>query len=145
MARTDALLKRYDLRELEALVERKRSQEERNLTRLRAKRKKLEAELKQIDKQVGKAATHASKANRNGSGLRRRPNARRLNDTSLADALAKVFKTRKKPIHYKDLTNTVIRRGLYKTRSKNLLSTVAVTLKRDKRFKKVEPGMYVMK
>jgi septal ring factor EnvC (AmiA/AmiB activator) len=145
MARTDALLKRYDLRELEALVERKRSQEERNLTRLRAKRKKLEAELKQIDKQVAKAATHASKANRNGSGLRRRPNARRLNDTSLADALAKVFKTRKKPIHYKDLTNTVIRRGLYKTRSKNLLSTVAVTLKRDKRFKKVEPGMYVMK
>jgi hypothetical protein len=144
MARTDALLKRYDLRELEALVERKRRQEERNLVRLRAKRKKLETELRQIDKQVARAAAQAAKAGRNGA-RRRRPNARRLNETSLADALAKVFKTRKKPIHYKDLTDAVVRRGLYKTRSKNLLSTVAVTLKRDKRFKKVEPGMYVMK
>ena len=63
----------------------------------------------------------------------------------VADGLTKVFRTRKKPIHYKDLTEAVVKRGLYQTRSKNLLSTVAVTLKRDKRFKKVEPGMYVMK
>ena len=143
MARTDQLLKRYDLRELEALVERKRKQEERKLSRLQAKRKKLEAELKKIDRQVAKAAT--VKVGHTGDIVRRRPNARRLNEGSLADALVKVFKGRKSPVHYKDLTDTVVKRGLYKTRSKNLLSTVAVTLKRDKRFKKVEPGMYVMK
>jgi hypothetical protein len=145
MARTETLLKRYDLRELEALVERKRKLEERTLVRLQAKRKKLEAELKRIDKQVAKAAATTAKAGRSGGVVRRRPNARRLNEVSLADALVKVFKSRKSPVHYKDLTDTVLKRGLYKTRSKNLLSTVAVTLKRDKRFKKVEPGMYVMK
>lgn len=133
------------MRELEALVERKRLQEERKLERLQAKRKKLEAELRKIDKQVAKAAAATAKVGRGGGAVRRRPNARRLNDVSLADALAKVFKSRRSPVHYKDLTDTVVKRGLYKTRSKNLLSTVAVTLKRDKRFKKVEPGMYVMK
>ena len=144
MARIEATLERYDLRELEALVERKRQQEERKLIRLRKKRRKLEAELKKIDQQVQKATAQATRTTRGGTA-RRRPNARRMNEISLADALAKVFRTRKNPIHYKDLTDTVVKRRLYKTRSKNLLSTVAVTLKRDKRFKKVEPGMYVMK
>ena len=144
MARIEATLERYDLRELEALVERKRQQEERKLVRLRKKRRKLEAELKKVNHQVQMAAAQATRTARGGS-VRRRPNARRLNEISLADALAKVFRSRKNPIHYKDLTDAVIKRGLYRTRSKNLLSTVAVTLKRDKRFKKVEPGMYVMK
>jgi len=144
MARKDNVLKRYELRELEALVERKRQQEERKLIRLQARRKKLEAEIKKIDRQVAQAATVTARSGRAGA-VRRRPNARRLNEVSLADALAKVFKSRRAPVHYKDLTDTVVKRGLYKTRSKNLLSTVAVTLKRDKRFHKVEPGMYVMK
>ena len=52
---------------------------------------------------------------------------------------------RKTPIHYRELTEAVTERGLYKTRSKNLLSTVAVTLKRDQRFKKVEPGFYTLR
>jgi hypothetical protein len=144
MARTETVLKRYDLKELQTLVERKRKQEERKLTRLHARRRRLEAELKRIDKEVAKAAVVTARAG-NLIAPRRRPNARRLNETSLADALAKVFKSRRSPVHYKDLTTTVVKRGLYRTQSKNLLSTVAVTLKRDKRFKKVEPGMYVMK
>jgi hypothetical protein len=37
------------------------------------------------------------------------------------------------------------KRGLYKTRSRNLLSSVAVTLKRDRRFRKVEPGIYALR
>jgi hypothetical protein len=144
MARTEIVLKRYDLKELETLVERKRKQEARKLTKLNARRKRLEAELKRIDKEVARAAVVTARAGRLDAP-RRRPNARRLNETSLADALAKVFKNRRSPVHYKDLTQTVVKRGLYRTQSRNLLSTVAVTLKRDKRFKKVEPGMYVMK
>jgi hypothetical protein len=144
MARTETVLKRYDLKELQTLVERKRKQEERKLTRLHARRRRLAAELKRIDKEVAKAAVVTARAGSLGVP-RRRPNARRLNETSLADALAKVFKSRRSAVHYKDLTSTVVKRGLYRTQSKNLLSTVAVTLKRDKRFKKVEPGMYVMR
>ena len=52
---------------------------------------------------------------------------------------------RSKPVHYKELTTAIEKRGLYKTRSKNLLSTVAVTLKRDRRFRKVEPGIYALR
>ncbi len=70
---------------------------------------------------------------------------RRLNDITLAEALVKVMKGRKTPVHYKDLTQAVLDRDLYRTKSNNLLSTVAVTLKRDKRFKKVEPGYYVLR
>ena len=77
--------------------------------------------------------------------FQRKPNARRLNDITLAEALERVFRSRKNPIHYKDLTEAVEKRGLYKTKSKNLLSTVAVTLKRDRRFKKVSPGVYALR
>jgi DNA-directed RNA polymerase delta subunit len=77
--------------------------------------------------------------------VQRRPNARRLNEISLADALEKVLRATKKPVHYKDLMATVVKRGIYKTRSKSLLSTVAVTLKRDGRFKKMEAGIWALK
>ncbi len=68
-----------------------------------------------------------------------------MNKISLGDAIARVMGARSKPIHYKDLTSQIERRGLYKTKSRNLLSTVAVTLKRDRRFRKVEPGMYSLR
>ena len=105
----------------------------------------IRSELEKIDRQVELALTRAAKTDGRRSVRKRRPNARRLNEISLADALEKVFRTRKRPVHYKDLTELVVKRGLYRTRSKNLLSTVAVTLKRDRRFKKVEPGMYTLR
>jgi hypothetical protein len=142
MTRLDSVIERYDLKTLEAALERRRRQEERKLARLMRKRKKLEAELKKIDREM-KRAEQAAKANRRGA-VARKPNARRLNDITLADALEKVFRSRKGPVHYKDLTETVTKRGLYRTRSKNLLSTVAVTLKRDRRFKKLKPGLYAL-
>ena len=86
----------------------------------------------------------ARKAARKTAKPKRRPNARRLNKISLADAIEKVMKTRKK-VHYKDLTDTIVKKKLYITKSKNLLSTVAVTLKRDRRFRKVEPGYYSLR
>jgi hypothetical protein len=56
-----------------------------------------------------------------------------------------VLRAKKKPVHYKALTETVVKRGLYRTKSKNLLSTVAVTLLRDGRFKKSQPGLWTLK
>lgn len=145
MARLDKLLKKFDLKTLEAFVEKRRRQEERRLKQLQNKRKRLEGELKQLDREVQGAMVRASTNGKHRTAPKRRPNARRLNDISLADALEKVMRSRKSPIHYKELTDQVTKRGLYRTRSKNLLSTVAVTLKRDKRFKKVEPGLYVLR
>jgi HB1, ASXL, restriction endonuclease HTH domain len=144
MAQLDRMLDRFDLKTLDAAMQRRRAREERKLTQLLAKRKELEAQLKKLDHA---ARGHASGMPR-GSGagkIIRKPNARRLNDISLAEALEQVMSARRKPIHYKDLTDTILKKKLYRTKSKNLLSTVAVTLKRDGRFKNVEPGIYALK
>jgi hypothetical protein len=141
MSGVDQVLEKYDLRTLESAVRKRRSREQQKLARLMEKRVKLEAELKKVGQQIREAAAVARAAGK----IERKPNARRLNDISLADALEKVMKGRKTPIHYKDLTEAVVERKLYKTKSRNLLSTVAVTLKRDKRFRKVEPGFYALK
>jgi HB1, ASXL, restriction endonuclease HTH domain len=141
MSGVDQVLEKYDLRTLESAVRKRRSREQQKLARLMEKRVKLEAELKKVGQQIREAAASARAAGK----IERKPNARRLNDISLADALEKVMRGRKTPIHYKDLTEAVVERKLYKTKSRNLLSTVAVTLKRDKRFRKVEPGFYALK
>ena len=144
MARLEVVFEKYDLKTLEAAVERRRRQEQRRLNGLLGRRKKLEADLKNIDRELRLAMEEARRTKASGQ-IKRKPNARRLNDITLADALEKVMRGRKAPIHYKELTETVVKRGIYRTKSKNLLSTVAVTLKRDKRFKKVEPGLYVLR
>lgn len=143
MAQLDRVLDRYDLKTLEAAMQKRRSREQKRLTGLLAKRKKLEAELRKLEHLSGGAGPGRRGAGRaQSTKIIRKPNARRLNKISLAEALAQVMTSRKQPIHYKDLTDTVLKKKLYRTKSKNLLSTVAVTLKRDGRFKKVKPGLY---
>ena len=145
MAAIDKVLDRYDLKTLESAMARRRSRETRRISELDKKRKKLAAELEKLDALAGSSGrTGAGRAVKAGK-IKRKPNARRLNDISLAEALTQVMQARKKPIHYKELTDTVQKKNLYRTKSKNLLSTVAVTLKRDGRFRKVEPGMYALR
>jgi hypothetical protein len=144
MPTLDKILARYDLRTLEEAVARRRREEEKSLARLAAKQAKLEKELHKVEKDLERANAGERLARKKGAPVRK-PNARRLNEISLADALEKVLRSRKAPVHYKELTDAVVKRKLYRTRSKNLLSTVAVTLKRDKRFKKVEPGLYSLR
>lgn len=137
MARLDSILNKYDLKSLEAALQRRRRREEKEVERLAETRLKLEREIRDLRRRRGRAAS--------GAPIKRKPNARRLNDISLADAIEKVMRRRRGPIHYKELTDTVVKRGLYRTKSHNLLSTVAVTLKRDERFKKVAAGMYALR
>lgn len=111
--------------------------------RARAKRCKLETALAKLDAAIGDGRSGRAKR-RGGAAVQRKPNARRLNDVTLADALERALKTFRRPTNYVDLTNAVVRRRLYRTKSKNLLSTVAVTLKRDGRFKRVKPGEEVV-
>jgi hypothetical protein len=148
MARIDAVLRRMDLKKLEALLERRRQDEERRLRQLISRKRKLETELANLDRTLGERSASGGRRGPGrpaGRALGRRPNARRLNKISLGDAIVQVMNARSKPVHYKDLTVAIEKRGLYKTRSKNLLSTVAVTLKRDRRFRKVEPGIYALR
>jgi hypothetical protein len=132
MPKLDNVFGRYDLKTLEAAMGRRRDKEMRQLSDTIAKL------------QSGMSRLAAKKRGATGKPLRR-PNARRLNEISLADAIVRVMQSRKKAVHYKDLTDTIVRKRLYRTKSKNLLSTVAVTLKRDRRFKKVEPGYYALR
>ncbi|MFN8178122.1 MAG: winged helix-turn-helix domain-containing protein [bacterium] len=147
MAQLDRLLDRYDLKTLEAAMRKRRAREDRKLARLETRRKELQAQLRKLEQIAGGNGTSLSLRGPRGSAavITRRPNARRLNEISLAEALEQVMSARKKPIHYKELTDTVVKKKLYRTKSKNLLSTVAVTLKRDGRFKKIEPGIYALK
>lgn len=140
MPQIDRVLDQYDIDTLVSALARRRAREKRQQAQLMKRRRKIEAELRRLE-----SAAAGNAPRRPAKPLKRKPNARRLNDITLAEALAKVMVQRKGPVHYKDLTDTVAKRGYYRTKSKNLLSTVAVTLKRDARFKKVEPGVYTLK
>ncbi len=142
MTRIDEVLNKYDLRTLESALRKRRNREERKLASLVDKRRSLESSLRKVEKEIRAAAAAARRAD---GKIIRKPNARRLNDISLGDAMEKVMRGRKRPVHYKELTDLITERQLYRTKSKNLLSTVAVTLKRDRRFKKVEPGYYALR
>jgi hypothetical protein len=135
----EKVLEKYDLRELEDAIRRRRLREEKRLASLVQRKREVESELRKVERDY--RATLAAARARDGK-VRRKPNARRLNDVSLAEAIEMVMKGRRKPIHYRDLMEAIDKRELYKTNSPNLLSTIAVTLKRDGRFKKVTPGYY---
>jgi HB1, ASXL, restriction endonuclease HTH domain len=145
MAKLDRILDRFDLRTVESAVARRRMREK-QVRALAERRRKLEAELAKLTTRMsGRSNGHSKSARGSAATKERKPNARRMNDITLAEALEKVMKAKRSPMHYKDLTTAVVSRHLYRTKSKNLLSTVAVTLMRDRRFRKVKPGVYSLR
>ena len=137
MRRLDRILERYDLKTIEAALARRRVREKERAA-LGARRRELAEQLSKLTALIGGTQARVTPKVR-------KPNARRLNKITLADAIEQVLRARKKPAHYKDLTDTIVKRKIYVTKSKNLLSTVVVTLKRDDRFKKVKPGLYALR
>ena len=75
----------------------------------------------------------------------RKPNARRLNDITVKDAIVQLLRKKRRPMHYKDISRILQKEGIYRTKSKNFLSTVAISIMRDKRLKRVEPGVYTLR
>ena len=141
MAQLDRILERYDLKTLEDAFARRRSREKRKLDRLIAKQRKLEEQLRKLA-----AVTAAATGRPQRTIVVGGTNARSMNDITLAEVIEQVLKARGgKPAHSKDLTATIVKRNLYRTKSKNLLTTVRMTLWRDKRFKKVKPGLYALR
>jgi hypothetical protein len=118
--------------------------------RLRAKRLKVLKGLDTLDREIGELerdlGIRRRPARRAASGTpRRRPNARRLNEVTVADAIVKLLSQRKRPLHYRKIAETLVREKRYRTKSRNFLSTVAITIMRDKRIKRVEPGVYTLR
>lgn len=103
----------------------------------------LNLAIRSLERSTGKKA--------GGSGRRatsktiRRPNARRLNDVTVSDAIVQLLRETKKPMHYKEIADRLVSEGRYRTKSRNFLSTVAITILREKRIRRVEPGVYALR
>ncbi len=113
---------------------------------LRAKREKIVRELRDVNREIGRMERMLGVSRSRRSAMpARKPNARRLNELTVKDAIVKVLRKKKRPMHYKDITETLLAEGIYRTKSKNFLSTVAISIMRDKRLKRVEPGVYALR
>jgi hypothetical protein len=119
--------------------------------KLRVKREKVVREIKGLDRDIDflerELGLGSSRRRRAASvaTTTRRPNARRVNDVTVKDAIVKLLRQKKRPLHYRDIANTLLREGRYKTKSKNFVSTVAITIIRDKRLKRVGSGIYALR
>lgn len=117
----------------------------RRIRNLRQKRDRLRAEIKDTEREIGRLEKHLGPGRRHAAGVIRRPNARRMNDVTVSDAIVQLLRERKKAMHYKDITRILLKEGRYRTKSKSFLSTVAISIARDTRVKRVEPGIYKLK
>lgn len=119
--------------------------------RLQAKRDRLVQEIRDLSHEIRDVERATGKRISRSSGripasMRiRTPNARRLNDVTVSEAILELLRERRKPMHYKDIADTLTSEGRYRTKSRNFLSTVAITILRDQRLKRVEPGVYALK
>jgi hypothetical protein len=68
-----------------------------------------------------------------------------MNDVTVRDAIVGLLQAKKKPMHYRDIANTLLKEGRYRTKSRNFLTTVAITILKDSRVKRVEPGIYALR
>ena len=116
--------------------------------RLRVKRDKIVREIRSLDREIGRLEGQLRvRRSRRRAPLvpLRKPNARRLNEITVKDAVVKLLRRKKRPMHYKEITKALLKEGLYKTKSRNFLSTVAISIMRDRRLKRVEPGVYALR
>jgi len=112
---------------------------------LRRRRDRLQRDVRALEQEIEKAEKQLGDGARRRHAVKRRPNARRLNEVTVADAVVQLLRERKKPMHYKDITRTLLEEGRYRTRSRSFLSTVAISIQRDRRVRRVEPGIYTLR
>jgi hypothetical protein len=117
----------------------------RRIRRLRDKRDRLREEIKKTGREIGRLRRHLAASGKIAGAVKRRPNARRLNDVTVSDAIVQLLRERRKAMHYRDITRILLDEGRYRTKSRSFLSTVAISIQRDPRVKRVEPGIYKLK
>lgn len=118
---------------------------DRRVSRLREKRDRLRDEIREMGREIGRLEKQVGTGRKGPAAGARRPNARRLNDVTVSDAIVQLLRERRKAMHYKDITRILLQEGRYRTKSKSFLSTVAISIARDPRVKRVEPGVYRLK
>jgi len=105
-------------------------------------------ELASVDREIGEVRHNLGASpgrGRAATTVLRRPNARRMNEVTVRDAIVGLLQAKKKPMHYRDIASTLLKEGRYRTNSKNFLTTVAITILKDSRVKRVEPGIYALR
>jgi hypothetical protein len=113
--------------------------------RLERRREALRREIAGVSEEIARLEKDLGRRSRSSGAGRRRPNARRLNDVTVQDAVVALLREKKRPMHYKDITRLLQEENRYRTRSKNFLSTVAISIMRDERVRRVEPGVYALR
>lgn len=121
-----------DVRHLERELRRRQRSAKTIIKRLAAKRDKLLAKLRALELEIAK---HGGKAG--AAMMLGRKRAR--NEMSLADALAKALKGKRLGIAE---AMAAVQKAGYTTTSANFRTMVTITLSQDKRFKRVDRGVY---
>jgi len=113
--------------------------QQKRVAKLQSQRAKFLSDLQAIDKQIaaltGRAGVKGPARPATGA---RRSRAKKALPACLIEALAKAKGTKMRAMH---LADAVVEAG-YVTRDRNFKNTVAKTLAKDKRFKRVGRGMY---
>ena len=148
--------KRRTIAELRREIAARRQQ----LSKLRKQRERLAARLRALDKQIGglageptakprkKAARKRAIRRRTAKKAVKRPvrKARRrtvVKQRSLVIYLTEAMRKAKGKMRAQDLAAAVVKAG-YATKDKSFKATVAQTLAKNKQFKRVARGLYVL-
>ncbi|NNE43016.1 MAG: hypothetical protein HKN12_02310 [Gemmatimonadetes bacterium] len=110
------------------------------VARLETKRDGIRKELESVNAEIEELGKQLGRRGRARGG--RRPNARRLNGVTVQDAIVELLRETGEPLHYRDIARILVEEERYRTRSKNFLSTVAISIMRDERIERVESGVY---
>ena len=129
-----------------AELRRELTAKQQQVRKLRSQRRKLALKLAAIDKAIAALAGGATKAGPARPKKARKKAQRRrkrANVKSLAECLSGALAKAKGKMQIKDLATAVVKAG-YVTKDKNFNQTVAKSLDKDKRFKRVGRGLYVL-
>ncbi len=123
-----------NIAQLEEILNARKSE----LTRLEKKRRELQKELEEVDREIGKIG--------GGPGNARRPNGRAQNDKSLPQTLVEVLRNAGRPMKVREIADAVLATG-YRSNSDNFRAIINQTLiKERKRFVQTgERGVYQIK
>jgi hypothetical protein len=147
-------LKKLTIAELQALLDKKISQERKKLPRLQNKRDNLASQLEEIDAEIaaieGSASSGRGAAKRRGRKPGRRGRkavagsirAERAGKMTIPAAIHQVLQDAGKPMRAVDIRNEILNRKLIKGTKKSFPAQVNIALGKHKEFKKKGRGLY---
>ena len=126
---------RFNIADLERILDERRSE----VNRLQRQRADVQRKLNDLDRQIAKLVGAGG-----GLGGRRGGGGRARNDQSLADMIESALRSNGGPMKVGDITDAVQRAG-YRSGSANFRGIVNQMLIKDKRFAATDRGVYGIK